>query len=68
MIEGRKDSDEFEKRTWAGLIQTGTPENMSELIVGVMRVFLFEESLLKMKKSYKKKSLHLQGIAQAIEN
>ena len=27
---------------------------MSELIVGVMRVFLFEESLLKMKKSYKK--------------
>lgn len=49
MVEDGKDSDEFEKMN-LDLVQRSSPGDLSELIVVVMRVYVFEESLLKIKK------------------
>lgn len=54
MVERGKDSDEFEKMN-LDLVQRSSPGDLSELIVVVMRVYVFEESLLKIKKKCNKK-------------
>ena len=54
MVEDGKDSDEFEKMN-LDLVQRSSPGDLSELIVVVMRVYVFEESLLKIKKKCNKK-------------
>ena len=53
MVEGEKDSDEFEKINLSGFNSESSPGDLSELIVGVMQVLVFEESLLKIKKKKK---------------
>ena len=50
MVEGGKDSDEFEKMNLSGFNSENSPGDLSELIMGVMRVYVFEKSLLKIKK------------------
>lgn len=54
MVEDGKDSDEFEKMN-LDLVQRSSPGDLSELIVVVMRVYVFEESLLKIKKKMQQK-------------
>ena len=59
MVEGEKDSDEFEKINLSGFNSESSPGDLSELIVGVMQVFVFEESLLKIKKKKPKNNPYI---------
>ena len=58
MVEDGKDSDEFEKMN-LDLVQRSSPGDLSELIVVVMRVYVFEESLLKIKKNATKNNPYI---------